>query len=134
MVGQLSALRDWLPSNQSLTVLAEQLGLEHGISGYCLHTTIMVTACVLKYYHSPAEGLEELIRCGGDTDTTAIAGGILGARNGPDCWPDDWVNTIHNGPLSTKVLLRAADQLACKGQQYNGGGHWFPLRNGLFFY
>lgn len=101
-----------------------------GISGYSYHSAAAVAIVVLGHGDNPAAALEALYRAGGDTDTTgAIAGALLGSRHGPDCWPNDWLRGIHNGPLSLSVLRRAAT--ACVAG--NGPVRWWwplmPLRN-----
>jgi len=46
-------------------------------------------------YVGAADALLEVVRLGGDTDTNAaIAGGLLGARNGTDAWPGRWIDRL----------------------------------------
>ena len=103
----MHSVKRWIENPQSLDDLAHKLEIPHKISGYSLHTGPMVIATVLCYLNEPANGLEALLRCGGDTDTTcAIAGGLLGTYHGPECWPDSWKASIHNGPPSLTVLSK----------------------------
>jgi hypothetical protein len=93
--------------------MADQLGLEKGITGYICHTVPMVIFTVLRHTADPMTGLEALIACGGDTDTTAaIAGALYGAGLGPDAFPEEVVRTIHNGPMSVEVLRKAGQALS----------------------
>jgi ADP-ribosylglycohydrolase len=41
------------------------------------------------------DSLVDVTRLGGDTDTNgAIAGGLLGARDGAGAWPSEWVRRL----------------------------------------
>lgn len=111
----------------TLDDVARSLQLERGISGYSLHTVPMVIAATLLHRDEPELGLTALWRCGGDTDTTgAIAGAVFGARHGPDCWPEEWVGGIHNGPLSPALLRRAGAALAAPAPT-KPLAWWWPL-------
>lgn len=49
-----------------------------------------------KYWDDPIAGLEELVNCGGDCDTTgAMFGALAGAKHGM-IFPDKWVSQIQN--------------------------------------
>lgn len=123
-----------LHKETSVPDMAEQLGLANGVSGYICHTVPMVVFAVLRHLDEPITGLEELISCGGDTDTTAaIAGAVFGARHGPSVFPQPIVSAIKNGPMSMPVLKRAALALA-DGQQQTVRWTWpmVPCRNFFF--
>jgi len=56
---------------------------QRGVSGYIYHTVPAVIHAWLSHPEDLLPALKAVIRCGGDTDTTAsILGGIIGARVG----------------------------------------------------
>lgn len=74
-------------------------GLSHGVSGYTYHTVPVVIQTWLRHQTDLAGGIEEIVRCGGDTDTTgAILGGIIGARVGPEGIPAEWISGLLSWP------------------------------------
>jgi hypothetical protein len=53
-----------------------------------------------------------MIRCGGDTDTTAaIVGGIVGASVGKDGIPADWLDRLFEWPRTVAWMEQLAEQL-----------------------
>lgn len=132
--GSMAQVRAALGEGCAVSELASRLGLEGGITGYVNHTVPMVIFTVLRHLDAPAEGLQALWSCGGDTDTTgAIAGGLLGIRHGEEGFPEGWRAGIHNGPLSLDVLRRAGAALARPGGM---PVRWMwplvPIRNAIF--
>jgi hypothetical protein len=58
----------------------------------------------------------EVIRCGGDTDTTAaIAGAIVGAAVGESGIPQDWLTTLVDWPRSVTWMRQLGTALAQSG-------------------
>jgi len=67
-------------NNEAVADFADAIGSRNGISGYSYHTV----PCVLQVWFGNAEdfaeGLQDIIKTGGDTDTAgAIYGGIVGS-------------------------------------------------------
>jgi len=92
---------------------AENNGMEKGVSGYTYHTVPAALHSCMRYPDSLRAALEELIRCGGDVDSTAaIAGGILGAKLGVDSLPKDWVDGLVEWPRTKKWMRRLSEALA----------------------
>ncbi len=69
-------------------------GLPHGGTGYVLDSLSLAVAALVD--PRPAvDSLVDVTRLGGDTDTNgAIAGGLLGARDGAAAWPAEWVKRL----------------------------------------
>jgi ADP-ribosyl-[dinitrogen reductase] hydrolase len=62
--------------------------------GWCVHS-LRLALYAAQAAHSYEEGIAQVIRTGGDTDTNAcIAGALLGARFGRDAIPDRWTRNI----------------------------------------
>lgn len=112
---------------------------ENGVSGYVLRTVAAVIHVWLRHQDNFKLAIEELIKVGGDTDTTAaILGGIIGARVGKEGIPKQWLENILEWPRSTKwiesVGITLADKLSSNKSLSIPFYNWLmvPLRN-LFF-
>lgn len=92
---------------------AASLGLTKGISGYIYHTVPVVIQIWLRHQTDYQQGITEIIRLGGDTDTTAaILGGIIGAKVGKTGIPAHWLINIWEYPRSISWLERLGIRLA----------------------
>jgi ADP-ribosyl-[dinitrogen reductase] hydrolase len=135
-VGYMSTLKDLLPQDDAkelhelleraavsaengepVTKFASDIGSRNGISGYSYHTV----PCVLQvWFGEPedfAQGLQAIIKAGGDTDTAgAIFGGIVGARVGREGIPGAWLRNIVEWPRSISWLERLGSAVAGAGQ------------------
>lgn len=99
---------------------AASLGQHRGISGYIIHTVAAVLFCWLRWPGEFRRPIEEIIRLGGDTDSTAaILGGLVGAQNGPESIPPEWLDRLVEWPYSVSWMrLKLADELR---QQFGNG-------------
>lgn len=103
---------------QSARQFCDELGLHNGVSGYIFHTVPVVLQCWLRHPNDFRAGVEEIIRCGGDSDTTgAVLGGILGAGVGALALPKDWASELWDWPNSPKYIERVARELAIAGDE-----------------
>ena len=99
-------------NNQTTRDFCRELGLERGVSGYIFHTVPVVLQCWLRYPTDFRAALESIIRCGGDTDSTAaILGGIIGARVGAEDLPPHWKSEIWDWPNSPAYIERVSREL-----------------------
>ena len=97
---------------QTTRDFCRELGLENGVSGYIFHTVPVVLQCWLRYPHDFRAALESIIRCGGDTDSTAaILGGMIGARVGAEALPAHWRSELWDWPNSPAYIERVAREL-----------------------
>ncbi|MBD1834551.1 ADP-ribosylglycohydrolase family protein [Cyanobacteria bacterium FACHB-472] len=98
---------------QTTESFAEQLGLKSGVSGYVYHTVPVAIHAWFKYPKDYQVGVREIIRCGGDTDTTAaILGGIIGAGVGKTGIPQHWLDGLWESPRSVKWMEKLGRRLA----------------------
>jgi len=98
---------------ESLTQFAESIGSHDGISGYCYHTVPAVLQVWFRLGDDFEQGLAEIIRAGGDTDTAgAIFGAIVGARRGRAGIPPAWLEGIIDWPRSMAWLERLGSAVA----------------------
>ncbi|KAK4142198.1 ADP-ribosylation/Crystallin J1 [Dichotomopilus funicola] len=74
-----------------------------GATGYVLESLVLAVAALFDP-RSLEEVLVDVVRFGGDTDTNgAIAGGMLGARDGVDAIPLRWREVLQFGTEFTEV-------------------------------
>lgn len=66
-------------------------------SGWVLYS-LTVSVWAVRERRPAPEVLLDVVKHGGDADTNgAIAGGLLGVRDGAGVWPDRWLQTIREG-------------------------------------
>ena len=98
---------------ESANEFADGLGLTHGVSGYVYHTVPVALQVWLGNSEDYRSGVLEVIRCGGDTDTTAgIAGALIGARVSICGIPEEWRNGLWEWPCSVKWMEQLGRRLA----------------------
>lgn len=113
LLGLLNEVEASVTSGETTADWAAAHGLERGVTGYVYHTVPVVIHTWLRNADDFAGGIDEIVRLGGDTDTTAaILGGILGARSGTEGIPAPWLNGIMDFPRSVNWLRRLAGVLA----------------------
>ncbi len=104
---------------ESTAVFAETLGLKNGVSGYVYHTVPVVIHVWLRNQDDYQSAILDIIRCGGDTDTTAaIVGGIIGARVGKQGIPKQWLDNLWEFPRHIKWMEKLGmrlNQVCCFG-------------------
>jgi ADP-ribosyl-[dinitrogen reductase] hydrolase len=92
---------------------AEKLGLNKGITGYIYHTVTVVIQVWLQYHQDYQTAITEIIRLGGDTDTTAaILGGIIGAGLGKNGIPKSWLKNLWEWPRTVQWIEALGERLA----------------------
>ncbi len=100
-------------AGESTQQYADGLGLSKGVSGFVMHTVPVVVHCWLRHQGDYRGGIEEIIRCGGDTDTTAaILGGMLGAQVGESGIAPDWLAHIAEFPRNLAWMRKLGMSLA----------------------
>ncbi len=127
-------------SHLSLAMLADNLKLRRGISGYIYHTVPVALFAWLSYKDDFREAVESTIRLGGDTDTVAaITGALVGARVGKAGIPEEWLRGFADWPRSVAWIERLGRRLA-EGKWRTAPqpavplAWWtIPFRNLLFF-
>ena len=91
---------------------ASELGRSRGVSGYVCHTVPVVLHAWFAHPLDFRSAVESVVRCGGDTDTTAaIVGGIVGAGVGREGLPADWLAAIMEWPRTVGWMERLAARL-----------------------
>jgi ADP-ribosylglycohydrolase len=94
-------------------VFADSLGLSRGVSGYVYHTVPVAIHAWLRHLRDLPSAVEGVVRCGGDTDTTAaIVGGVIGAGVGKAGIPADWLTRLFEWPRTIVWMERLGERLA----------------------
>ena len=109
----VECLRRAAESDLSVAELAQQLGLERGVTGYSYHTVPVATYAWFRHFGDFPASLISVLDCGGDTDTTgAIVGALAGAVVGDAGIPAEWIEGIADWPRGPHLLRELADRLA----------------------
>jgi ADP-ribosyl-[dinitrogen reductase] hydrolase len=75
----------------------------------------------LSHQENYRDAILAVIKCGGDTDTTAaIVGGIIGARVGKIGIPTDWLTNLVEFPCNINYLEKLGLRLAVAMHQESG--------------
>jgi ADP-ribosyl-[dinitrogen reductase] hydrolase len=99
-------------AGESALDFADEIGQPGGVSGYVYHTVPVVIQTWLRHQQDYRSAILEMIRCGGDTDTTAaILGGIIGANVGKVGIPYPWVAGMVDYPRTMNWMERLGDRL-----------------------
>jgi len=70
-----------LAAGRSVSELADELGLQRGVTGYAYHSVPVAIYAWLRHAGDYRSALTTALDCGGDTDTVgAIVGAIMGAQ------------------------------------------------------
>ena len=118
----------------------KSLGCTDGVSGYMYHSVPAVLHAWFLHPRDYARAVTAIIRCGGDTDTTAaMLGAIVGAGVGRAGIPEKWIVDLVEWPRTVswmEFLARKASHAAQGGQR--GVAHplsiaGLALRNAAFF-
>jgi ADP-ribosylglycohydrolase len=128
----LEGLRKWLPeesASQLLTLLeravrsvaagestpefAAAQGWGRRVTGYVNQTVPVAIHAWLRYPRDFRSAVTQVIRCGGDTDTTAaIVGGIVGAAVGKEGIPPEWLAGLVEWPRTVHWMEQLGERLA----------------------
>jgi ADP-ribosyl-[dinitrogen reductase] hydrolase len=112
--------------------LADELGLERGITGYVHHT---VPICLHAWLRSPRDfrrAVGDVVMLGGDSDTTgAIVGALAGASAGASAIPAEWLEIV-DFPRSLGWIRQLAERVRLQSSPLRLAWPAIPLRNAAF--
>ena len=109
----MAATIESVEAGQSTEEFAAKIGLGNGVSGYIYHTVPVVVHGWLRHQRDYRSAIIKVIRCGGDTDTTAaILGAIIGASAGKTGIPPEWLNGLWEWPRSVRWIEQLGRRLA----------------------
>lgn len=103
---------DSAKANESVQTFCHALGFDKQVTGYIYQTLPVVLQIFLRYPRDFENAMQEIIPCGGDTDTVAaILGGMVGAGCGAEGIPQKWIEDIVEWPRSVKWMNELALRL-----------------------
>ncbi|MDP1799271.1 MAG: ADP-ribosylglycohydrolase family protein [Planctomycetaceae bacterium] len=127
-------------AGESTAAFAEQIGCGRGVSGYVYRTVPVALHAWLSHPRDYRRSVDAVIRCGGDTDTTAaIVGAIVGAGVGPNGIPQAWIDGLWEWPRTVGWMktLAASTANAIEMSESVPAPSVFPgiglIRNAIFF-
>jgi ADP-ribosyl-[dinitrogen reductase] hydrolase len=98
---------------ESTAEFAIAAGMERGVTGYVYQTVPVSIHAWLSNQNDFREAVSSVVRCGGDTDTTAaIVGGIVGSHVGKAGIPAEWLRTLAEWPRTAAWMEQLGRQLA----------------------
>ena len=107
-------------AGESSQAFASSMGCGKGVSGYMYHSVPVVLHAWFSHPRDYAAAVTAVIRCGGDTDTTAaMVGAIVGAGVGRSGIPQKWFDDLVEWPRTVDwmdSLGRKAAQAAQSGK------------------
>jgi ADP-ribosyl-[dinitrogen reductase] hydrolase len=113
LLGLVAAAVASAEAGRTTEEFADSLGLGRGVGGYVYHTVPVALHAWFRHPQDLPAAIEEVVRCGGDTDTTAaIVGGIVGAGVGARALPGALVNGLWEWPRSVSWMRRLGHRLA----------------------
>jgi ADP-ribosyl-[dinitrogen reductase] hydrolase len=113
MISLIRAAATAATNGESTESFANSQGLAKGVSGYVYHSVPVAIHAWLTNPQDFRAAVTSVIRCGGDTDSTAaIVGGIVGTAVGKDGIPDEWLIGLLEWPRSVSWMEQLGDQLA----------------------
>jgi len=136
----LQCMAKSVANGESTTTFSLSLGLEKGVTGFANHSVPVCLHAWLSQPHDYEAAVLAVIRCGGDTDTTAaIVGSIVGAAVGVGGIPEPWQADLWEYPRSRHWLQQLAQRLAqhCAGEAQQPLPLFWPAiipRNVLFMF
>ena len=96
-------------NGESTEYFVDTLGCQTGVTGYMYHSVPAVIHAWQSHPDDFAQALQSVIRCGGDTDTTAaMLGAIIGARVGKAGIPEPWLKNLIEWPRSVSWMETVA--------------------------
>jgi hypothetical protein len=126
-------------SGETSEAYAARIGCEKGVTGYVMHTVPVALHVWLRFPGDYRAAVTEVIRLGGDTDTTAaIVGALVGSSVGKNGIPATWLARLWEWPRTTTWMEAVGERLAqCRARGRVGSA--VPvnplkllLRNSLF--
>lgn len=127
-------------AGEATEVFVKSLGCIEGVSGYMYHSVPAVLHAWFLHPRDYAYAVTTIIRCGGDTDTTAaMLGAIVGAGVGRAGIPQKWIEDLIEWPRTCSwmesLALKAvhAAQSGKRGTAHPLSIVGLALRNAGFF-
>lgn len=104
-------------AGEPTAVFVQSLDCGKGVSGYMYHSVPAVLHAWFSHPRDYAQAVTAIIRCGGDTDTTAaMLGAIVGAGVGRNGIPQKWLDDLVEWPRTVSWMEGLAMEAARAAQ------------------
>jgi ADP-ribosyl-[dinitrogen reductase] hydrolase len=102
-------IRESVNIGESTEHFVKKLDCQKGVTGYVYHSVPAVLHAWQSYPDDFPRSLQTIIRCGGDTDTTAaMLGAIIGAGVGKQGIPKQWLDDLIEWPRTVAWMENLA--------------------------
>jgi ADP-ribosylglycohydrolase len=102
-----------IAASETGEIYAERIGCAHGVTGYVDHTVPVALHVWMRHPRDYRAAVTEVIRLGGDTDTTAaIVGALVGANVGKAGIPPQWLADLWEWPRTVAWMEKVGTKLA----------------------
>ena len=140
LVALAARARDSAGKGEATRGFVKSLGCIDGVSGYMYHSVPAVLHAWFLHPRDYARAVTTIIRCGGDTDTTAaMLGAIVGAGVGRTGIPEKWIGDLVEWPRTASWMESLARKAVDATQSGEPGAAQplsivgLALRNAAFF-
>ena len=100
-------------AGETTDTFAASIGAGRRVTGYVNQTVPVAVHAWLSFPDDYKSAVLAVIRCGGDTDTTAaVTGAIVGAAVGTTGIPDEWLSALAEWPRTITWMKRLSKQVA----------------------
>jgi ADP-ribosyl-[dinitrogen reductase] hydrolase len=114
LISLVAGVRESVGAGQPTKEFVAAIGCGDGISGYVYHSVPAVLHAWQSHPFDFSAALKAIIRCGGDTDTTAaMLGAIIGGGLGREGIPAKWLDDLVEWPRTVSWM----ESLACRAAQ-----------------
>ncbi|MFT5131298.1 MAG: ADP-ribosyl-[dinitrogen reductase] hydrolase [Rhodothermales bacterium] len=128
--GLADKLAEAMALNHSVAEFASAIDAEGFLSGWVMQTVPVACFAWWRHFGDYRATIEAVVRCGGDTDSTAAIAGALAALAAEI--PDEWIAGIWEWPRSIAFLGALGDALQTRGSPVPTSLWLIPLRNLVF--
>jgi len=122
LLNLVARVRESVTGGQPTDKFVATIGCRDGISGYMYHSVPAVLHAWQSHPRDFSAALKTIIRCGGDTDTTAaMLGAIIGAAVGKEGIPSRWLDDLVEWPRTVCWMERLARGAARAAREHESG-------------
>jgi len=133
LLTRLTQMLSSLESNEDTEAFAQRIGCFSGVSGYIYDTVPVALHAWLSHPFSYRAAVTSVIRCGGDTHSTAaIVGGLVGIAVGEEGIPKEWRDAILEWHYDREFFASLARSLTVAYERSPSVIRGVLLRNLLF--
>lgn len=118
LLGLVARVRESVNAREPTDKFVAAMGCAKGVSGYMYHSVPAVLHAWQSHLRDFPAGLKAIIRCGGDTDSTAaMLGAIVGGGVGKEGIPRKWLDDLVEWPRTVSWMEGLAHRAARAAQE-----------------